>query len=44
MCFSPDDKQVLTVSGDKTAKVFDVQSGNLIQWVMFLLVLDCNSW
>ncbi|KAK7110487.1 actin-interacting protein 1-like [Littorina saxatilis] len=31
ICFSPDDKQVLTVSGDKTAKIFDVESGSLVQ-------------
>nr|KAG5693822.1 hypothetical protein BaRGS_004430 [Batillaria attramentaria] len=31
LCFSPDDKQVLTVSGDKTAKIFDVESGQLVQ-------------
>ncbi|KAL8609408.1 hypothetical protein ACOMHN_019897 [Nucella lapillus] len=30
LCFSPDDKQVFTVSGDKTARLFEVQSGNLV--------------
>lgn len=29
--FSPNGKQILTASGDATAKVFDVQSGNLVQ-------------
>ncbi|KAI0228243.1 Actin-interacting protein 1 [Lamellibrachia satsuma] len=29
--FSPDSKQVLTVSADKTAKIWDVPSGSLVQ-------------
>ncbi|XP_076468215.1 WD repeat-containing protein 1-A-like [Babylonia areolata] len=27
LCFSPDDSEVLTASGDKTAKIFDVATG-----------------
>lgn len=34
MCFNSDGSQILTVSGDKTAKIFKVPSGELVQYVV----------
>lgn len=31
VCFSPDNKQVLTVSGDKTAKIWDAETASVVQ-------------
>jgi len=31
VCFSPDSSQVLTVSGDKTAKIWDVNTASVVQ-------------
>jgi len=37
VCVSPDSRQILTVSGDKTAKIWDVSTSSVVQLVYLAL-------
>jgi len=39
VCVSPDSRQILTVSGDKTAKIWDVATSSVVQSVHCLISL-----
>ena len=42
MCFSPDNKEILTASGDKTAKIWNAESGELVVYVFTLAAADID--
>jgi len=42
VCVSPDSQQILTVSGDKTAKIWDVSTSSVVQSVS-IISLQCET-